>query len=124
MVIWYIFPLFGMWHQDKSGNPLSHWNEQGCQIFLDTIYQKGGKYTKQQKKLPNVHLKRKIALKSIIGHKIYPRYPFQGPPIFTQIGIFGVKIKPSGNPGNEFESEKKIDNLIASLVGRKCRRRE
>jgi hypothetical protein len=24
--------------------------------------------------------------------KIYQHYPFQGPPIFTQVGIFGMKI--------------------------------
>jgi hypothetical protein len=26
------------------------------------------------------------------GHIIYQHYPFQGPPKFTQIGIFGLKI--------------------------------
>jgi hypothetical protein len=25
------------------------------------------------------------------GHKIYQDFPFQGPPKFTQIGIFGMK---------------------------------
>jgi hypothetical protein len=25
------------------------------------------------------------------GHKIYQHFPFQGPPKFTQIGIFGFK---------------------------------
>jgi hypothetical protein len=74
--IWYIlclfgisFSRFGMLYQEKSGNPAhdhSGWIhlalltyimevaiaggdstvEQGCQIFLDTMYQNGGKYTK------------------------------------------------------------------------------
>jgi hypothetical protein len=26
------------------------------------------------------------------GHKIYLNFPFQGPPKFTKIGIFGMKI--------------------------------
>jgi hypothetical protein len=26
-------------------------------------------------------------------------FPFQGPPKFTQIGMFGLKNKPSGKPG-------------------------
>jgi hypothetical protein len=29
--------------------------KQGCQIFLGTIYQKGGKYTKVPQNMPNVH---------------------------------------------------------------------
>jgi hypothetical protein len=64
MVVWYIFPRFGMMYQEKSGNPdMSRKKDlskifltffkftpyvalQGCQVFLATSYQKG-------KKLPN-----------------------------------------------------------------------
>jgi hypothetical protein len=75
VVIGYIFPKFGILHQVKSGNPsnvvfcrkgikiveslqgfgcdrvsalknVSSPLEQGCQIFLDKIYQNGEKYTK------------------------------------------------------------------------------
>jgi hypothetical protein len=91
----------------KSGNPApghayvgnvraSTWNEcvlkvkyQCCQIFLTTIYQNRGKctknfqmsktYTKWPKNIPN-------------GLKIYQDFPFRGPPKYTQIGIFGLKI--------------------------------
>jgi hypothetical protein len=31
-------------------------------------------------------------------HKIFQDFPLQDPPKFTQIGIFGLKNKPSGNP--------------------------
>jgi hypothetical protein len=44
------------------------------------------KYTKWPENRPN-------------GHKIYQYLPFQDPPKFTQIVIFGLENKPSGNPG-------------------------
>jgi hypothetical protein len=39
-----------------------------------------GKYTKWPENIPN-------------GHKISQHFPLQDPPKFTQIGIFGLKIK-------------------------------
>jgi hypothetical protein len=42
-------------------------------------YQKAIQYTKWPKYMPN-------------GHKIYPHFPFQGPPKFTQMWILGLKI--------------------------------
>jgi hypothetical protein len=35
----------------------------------------------------------------------------KGPPKYTQIGIFGMKIKPSGNPGSR---------LVSSLIEETC----
>jgi hypothetical protein len=32
------------------------------------------------------------------GHKIYKHFQIYGPPKFTQIGGYGFKNKPSGNP--------------------------
>jgi hypothetical protein len=52
---------------------------QGCQILLDQIYQNGENIYKITTTLPN-------------GHKIYQHFPFQGPPKFTQSGIWGFKI--------------------------------
>jgi hypothetical protein len=59
---------------------------QGCQFFLDpnipktgNIYPMTTNYTKRPSNIPN-------------GHKIYQHFPFQGPPKFTQTGIFGLKI--------------------------------
>jgi hypothetical protein len=49
------------------------------------IYQITTKYTKRHKNRTNVH-------------KIYQHLPLQVPPKFTQIGIFGSKNMPSGNP--------------------------
>jgi hypothetical protein len=75
VVIWYIFPHFGMLYQEKSGSPgrveerkklklnsvkpfiinravkirarnSELTRDQGCQIFLDAMYQNGGKYSK------------------------------------------------------------------------------
>jgi hypothetical protein len=69
---------------------------QGCQIFLETIYQNGGKYTK----LPNDH---KVYPKAVIyskwtkniqsfsnlrPSKIYPNWDFW------------FENKPSGNPAS------------------------
>jgi hypothetical protein len=39
-----------------------------------------------------------IANKLPNGHKIYQPFPIQGPPKFTQIGIFVFDYTPSGNP--------------------------
>jgi hypothetical protein len=33
------------------------------------------------------------------GQKIDQHFPFQSPPKFSQIGIFGINNMPSGNPG-------------------------
>jgi hypothetical protein len=52
------------------------------------LYQTGINYTKWQQNIPN-------------EHKIYQYFPFQGPPKFTQIRIFGLKI-----------------NHLATLLGR------
>jgi hypothetical protein len=49
------------------------------------IYQMAVKDTKWPLNIPN-------------GHKIYQHLPLHGPPKFTQIGIFGLKTNPSGNP--------------------------
>jgi hypothetical protein len=59
--------------------------QQGCQFFLDKIYQNGGKYTYQ------------VATKSPNGRKIFQMtkwnpFPLKDPPKFTQIGILGLKI--------------------------------
>jgi hypothetical protein len=40
----------------------------------------------------------KRAVRYSKGHKIYQHFPLLVPPKFTQIGIFGLKIKPSGKP--------------------------
>jgi hypothetical protein len=45
----------------------------------------GKKYTK----LPQHY---QMAIKISNDHKIYQHFPYQGPPKFTQIGIFGLKI--------------------------------
>jgi hypothetical protein len=66
--------------------------EQGCQIFIDTIYQIRGKYTKEPKNFQISNKNAKISLKITFGHKIYQLFPFLGPPKFTQIGIFGWLI--------------------------------
>jgi hypothetical protein len=91
------------WHAEKNNkrNEGSHFRpaNQGCQIFLDTIYQNWGKYTKLQLgKLP------KWPYIIPNGHTIYQPFHFRGPPKFTQIGIFGLKkyhlatLLPTGWP--------------------------
>jgi hypothetical protein len=65
---------------------------QGCQIFLDTIYQNGGKYTICiATLLPNGH-NMYVYVHILNGQRIQQPFPFQGPPKCTQIGIFGLKI--------------------------------
>jgi hypothetical protein len=73
-----------------TGTGLSSTHGQGCQIFLDTIYQNWGKCTK----LPlNYHMAIKYQIAEIPnGDKVYQRFPFQKPPKFCQIWILGLKI--------------------------------
>jgi hypothetical protein len=62
---------------------------QGCQIFLDTIYQNGGKCTTLSLNCQMASKQTKLQSNIPNGHKIYYiTVPFQGPPQFTQIGIF------------------------------------
>jgi hypothetical protein len=67
-----------------------------CQIFLYTKYKNRRKYTK-------LILNYLISIKytkwqqyAPSVHRIYQHSPFQGPPIFTQIRIFGSKKTPLG----------------------------
>jgi hypothetical protein len=57
---------------------------QGRQIFLDTTYQNGEKYTKRPQNIPNGHKVYQISIKYYKcpihitnGHN--PHFPFQGP---------------------------------------------
>jgi hypothetical protein len=52
------------------------------------------KYTKWPQNIPNDH---KINLCN--DHKMFQYFQLQDPPKLTQIGIFGLKKMPSGNPG-------------------------
>jgi hypothetical protein len=45
----------------------------------DKIYQMAVKYSEWPQNIPN-------------GHKIFQHFPFQGPPKYTQICIFGFQI--------------------------------
>jgi hypothetical protein len=75
------------------------WN-QGFRIVLHPMYQNGGG-------LYQITTNYQIAMEYVYQMDIkyiewpYGHYfPFQGPPKFTKIGIFGSKIYvPSGNPG-------------------------
>jgi hypothetical protein len=67
---------------------------QGCQIFLDTMHQKGEKYTKWPQTIPNGHKLdipngHKIFLMVIRYTNIFHSKAFQNLP---KIGIFGLKI--------------------------------
>jgi hypothetical protein len=69
-------------------------HNQGCQIFLDTLYQNGEKYTKIATKLPNGHKLYQISIICIFQMAIeYTNlFPHQCPRRFSEIGIFGLKI--------------------------------
>jgi hypothetical protein len=70
---------------EKNYEKLKAGRRQGCQIFLGLNGKKYTKwpqlctYTKRPQIVPN-------------GHKIYQHFPFKGPPKYTKIGIFGLKI--------------------------------
>jgi hypothetical protein len=68
--------------------------------FFLVKHTKTGKYiyTKFPHTLPNGHKIYLIAVKYIIWLYNKQNLPLQDPPKFTQIGKFGSKITPSGNP--------------------------
>jgi hypothetical protein len=56
------------------------------------------KYSKCPYNIPNACIIFQMSVNIPNGHKIYQHFPIYGPLTFTQIGIFGLKNKPSGNP--------------------------
>jgi hypothetical protein len=97
MVIWYILPHFGKYYREKSGNPdplPPKTNRYRVARFSLTHYTKTGEnIPKISIKLPNGHkiyqYGRNI-FQMDVG-RIYQPSPFQGPPKFTQVGIFGLE---------------------------------
>jgi hypothetical protein len=93
-----------------------------ARFFLTQSTKTGGKCTK----LPQHYLMAiectKWPLNIPNGYKIYQHFSFKGPPKFTQIGIFGLKKIPSGNPASEsltlfLETEKKnFDHFLAPKI--------
>jgi hypothetical protein len=92
---------------------------QGCQFFLDTLYQSG-------KNIPNYQEIAKIAINIPNGHKIYQmaikilHFQFQGPPKFTQIEILVGKYTiwqpcPVPIPVREFMADLHKPLLTQSL---------
>jgi hypothetical protein len=70
---------------------------QGCQIFIDTIYQNGGKYTKITTTLPNGHKVYQMAVKysKLVNVLTYSSlWPSRNYPNWN----FWFKNIPSGNP--------------------------
>jgi hypothetical protein len=65
--------------------------KQDCQIFVSPNIPKQEKYTKIPQTIP----KRPFIIPN--DRKVYQHLPFQGPPKFTQIGIFGLKINRLAN---------------------------
>jgi hypothetical protein len=106
------------------------WSEQGCQIFLDTLYQNGENYTKlPQNYQMTLQCKKQMAIiYSYIpnGHNIFLlgikcSNFFWRPPKFNHIGIFCFENIPSGNPGSEsapraWSSDVGLDLRFVSLL--------
>jgi hypothetical protein len=64
---------------------------QGCQIFLDTIYQKGGEYTKFATKVPNGNKMYQIVVKYSQWPKSIPTFPIPRLSKIFPNWIFGLK---------------------------------
>jgi hypothetical protein len=82
---WKVLPLFSLLAVSIT--------IQSCQIFLDRMYQNRGKYT-------NMPLKKSLEIYQMAVICIFQMaikctnmyFPFHGPPKFTQIGIFVLKM--------------------------------
>jgi hypothetical protein len=80
-----------------------------ARFFLVQTYQNGKIYTKWPQTIPNCHKLYQMAayvmFQMVINdQKFCQHFPFQGPPKFTQIGTFGLKI-----------------NHLATLVWPRCK---
>jgi hypothetical protein len=71
-----------------------------ARFSLAQTYQ-SGKNIRNEHKLYQVGQYTKWALNIPHGHKICQHFPFQDPPKYTQIVIFGMKKTTSGNPETE-----------------------
>jgi hypothetical protein len=123
-VIWNTFPRFGILDQEKSGNPDVEMKEglsdktvtghsppewrreeiktgqwQGCQIFLDTIYQNERKYTKLPQHFPNGHKIHQMTLKYSKRPENILAFSILRPSKSYPNWDFWFKNEPSGNPG-------------------------
>jgi hypothetical protein len=63
-----------------------------ARFFLIQIYQIGKNMTNDHKLYQTAINYTKWLLNIPNGHKIYQHLQFKGPPKFTQMGIFGLKI--------------------------------
>jgi hypothetical protein len=66
--------------------------EQGCQIFLDTIYQNGGKYTQLPLNYQNCHKIYHMAAIHSKRPKNIPTFSIPGPSKIYPNWVFGLKI--------------------------------
>jgi hypothetical protein len=93
---------------------------QGCQIFIDTMYQDGDKMYQMAKKLPtghkictpNSHNKFQMAI------KIYQHFPFLGPQKYTQIVFLVQKYsirQPCRSTKNVSLDEKNVKKTFSFL---------
>jgi hypothetical protein len=95
------------------------WRFRVASFFSVQYTKTGDSYRyKNTTKLPNGHKIYQMAENSPNSDKIYQHFPFQGPPKYTHIGIFGLKNIPPGNPGGFrrfcpiFKKVNKIDRLL------------
>jgi hypothetical protein len=90
---------------------------QGCQIFLDTIHQKGENVTNEHQILQTACRKSKRPQSKPNGHK---RYQYFHSKAFQNIQKFGVWYKniPSGNP----DPNHQLDNSVLPkwITGENC----
>jgi hypothetical protein len=87
---------------------------QGCQIFLGTTYQNGGKYTKWPQNIPNGHY---IIPIRPIGNKIYQHFPLQDPTKITEIGIFGLETNHLANLVASYKLLKTVFSIAENFHG-------
>jgi hypothetical protein len=73
--------------------------QQGCQIFLGPNIPKWENIcTKWPQTIPNGHKLYQMIKNIPNGHKIWQHIPLRGPPTFSRIVIFGLKINHLATP--------------------------
>jgi hypothetical protein len=95
---------------------------QGCQIFLRTRHQRG-------KNIPNDRKIYQMAIRYFLwtqtwpnGHKICQDFPLQGPPKFTQIGIFGLRTNHLATL-SETQSTKNAKTWLQKMFDKKLQKK-
>jgi hypothetical protein len=86
-------------------------------FFLNQKYQNGKNLPNDHKLYPTaINYTKWPLISHPNGHKKYQHFHYQGPPKFTQIRIFGLKINHLANPAASYDTMRAKVRIIPNFV--------